>query len=190
MAVQQVNPERRNAKPTNEADQIVIEDRPNPNPGVAVRGEVTITVPVNAPILDASVMTTAEVKSGGEIAVYLIVEGRRELLYRCAGKESSTHKLPDSIRGKTEVQLVADISGRAAYASKSETKRAKGVKRDTDRVLERGLEITFKQLIPEYNAVLFPSNVNTIEVFRLTANVAEPAPAMDKLFENAPDVLR
>jgi hypothetical protein len=88
------------------------------------------------------------------------------------------------------VQLVAEISGRASYASKTETKRAKNVKKDTDRVLERGVDITFKQLIPEYPAMLFPSNVNTFDVFRLTATTAEPAPSLDKLFENAPGILQ
>jgi hypothetical protein len=181
---------RKTLKPIGDADQVVFDDKGEPTPGALMRGEVSITVPLNGPILEASVMTLAEVKAGAEIAVYLIVDGRRELLYKCLPKEDKIHKLPESIRGKTEVQLVAEISGTASYGSKTETKRAKGSKKDTNRVIERGLDMTFNQLIPEYPALLFPSNANTVEVFRLTATTAEPAPGLDKLFENAPGVLR
>lgn len=173
-----------------DADEIILEDKGNPEAGKDMHGEVYITVPVNAPILEASVMTSAEVKAGGKIAVSLILDGGHSFLYNCAPKESQTRKLPDAIRGKTEVRLVADIRGIAAYTKKSETKRVKGSKKDTNRVIERGLDMTFNQLIPDYSAMLFPSNANTFEVFRLTVTLAEPAPAMDKLFENAADVLK
>lgn len=155
-----------------------------------MRGEVSISVPLNAPILEASVMTSAEVKTGGKITVYLIVDGRRIEVYDCESRESKSHKLPEQIRGKTEVQLVVELNGRAGYAKKTEKKRTKTVRRDTDRVIERGVEVTWNQLIPEYPAILFPSNANTVEVFRLTATTGEPAPGLDKLFENAPEILK
>jgi hypothetical protein len=50
--------------------------------------------------------------------------------------------------------------------------------------------MTFKQLIPVYPALLFPSNANTMEVFRLTVTLGEAAPVIDKLFENAAEVLK
>ena len=88
------------------------------------------------------------------------------------------------------MQLVAEFSGTAKYEKKAaETKRARGSKKDSDRVIQKGLDITYNRLVPEYPALLFPSNNNTGEVFRLTATVAEPAHVLDKLFENAQAVL-
>jgi hypothetical protein len=52
------------------------------------------------------------------------------------------------------------------------------------------VDIIHYRLIPEYKAVLFPSNSNTIEVFRLRAVVAEPAPQLTKLFSANPELLR
>ena len=43
---------------------------------------------------------------------------------------------------------------------------------------------------PDYKAVLFPSNSNTYEVFRLKVNLAEPLPNIDKLFAGNTDVLK
>ena len=44
--------------------------------------------------------------------------------------------------------------------------------------------------IPEYKAVLFPSNSNTVEVFRLRVWTADPSPGLNKLFASNPEVLR
>jgi hypothetical protein len=180
---------RRNLRPQGDADQVAIEEVGNPLPGSAMRGEVTITVSPGAPILEASVVTSAEVRSGGSIIVYQMVDGRRVELYKCDPKESRSHKLNDLVRGKTEVQLVAELSGTARYDKKTDTKRARNSKKDNNSVIEKGLDITYTRLIPEYPAMLFPSNNNTTEVFRFTATIAEPAPGLDKLFENAQAVL-
>ena len=181
---------RRMERQIGDAEQVRIDDIGNPPAGSAMRGEVTITVPLNAPFLDGSVITTAEVRSGGSITVYQIVDGRRVELYKCDPKESKSHKLSDLARGRTEVQLVAEFTGTAKYEKKApDTKRARASTKDTDRVIKKGLDITYNRLVPEYPAILFPSNNNTTEVFRLTATVAEPAPVLDKLFENAQAVL-
>ncbi len=185
-----VVPARTGGPSVTDADVYIYQDKATPAQGAALRGEVFITVPLGAPILEASVMTSAEVNAGGAIAVSLIVDGNRVPLYTCTAKESKAHKLPDLIRGKTEVQLVAEITGRATYKTKNSEKRVKQVRRDTDRILQRGLDIHYKQLVPEYSALLFPSNNNTVEVFRLTGVTAEPAPGLDKLFENAREVLK
>ncbi len=173
-----------------DVDQWLLEDKGAPPQGSAMKGEVYITVPLNAPILEASVMTLAEVKSGA-IAVSLLADGRRIQLYRCQSKEDSSHKLPEEIRGKREVQLVAEITGAASYVRKPEEKKVitRG-KKDSDRVIERASEIIIRQLVPEYPAVLFPSNANTIEVFRLTVTTGEEAPQLDALFQNAAEVLK
>jgi hypothetical protein len=52
------------------------------------------------------------------------------------------------------------------------------------------VDIIHYRQIPDYKAVLFPSNSNTIEVFRLKAVVAEPAPLLTRLFSGNPDLLR
>jgi hypothetical protein len=179
----------RKSDPINDAEQYVVEDKGTPSQGSLMKGEVFITVPLNAPILEASVMTLAEVKSG-TITVNLIVDGQRTKLYRCESKEDNSHKLPESIRGKREVQLVAEISGTASYTRKDRTDRVKRAKKDTNRVIEMGLDFVFKQLVPDYPAMLFPSNANTVEVFRLTVTTGEEAPPLDSLFQNAAEVLK
>lgn len=188
--VMSVTASRKTLEPTKDMESTIIEDHANPLPGAAMRSEVSITVPVGVPILEASVMTASEVRGGAEMTVYLLVGGRRDLAYKMTGRDSASHKLPDSVRGRTEVVLVVEINAKAAYSTRTDSKRIKAPKKDTDRVIERGKDWTFKQMIPEYTAMLFPSNANTIEVFRLTAMVGEPAPALDKLFENAPDILK
>ena len=175
---------------TNEVEVILVTDKGFPLPGAVMKGDVFLTIPVGAPMLEASVMTAAEVKAGGSIAVSLVVEGNRIPLYACGSKEDKSHKLPDVIRGKTEVQLVAEITTRAAYRPKNDKRRVRGLKKDGNVVIQRALDVVYSQLVPEYQAVLFPSNSNTVEVFRLTVATADPSPALDKLFENARDVLK
>jgi hypothetical protein len=46
------------------------------------------------------------------------------------------------------------------------------------------------QRVPDYKAMLFPSDSKTREVFRLVAKVAEPMPVLDKIFEHCPAILR
>ena len=126
----------------------------------------------------------------GSLAFGEAVVGKPAPAFTAKDINGKVHKLSDLARGKTEVQLVAEFSGTARYEKKaSETKRARGSKKDSDRVIQKGLDITYNRLVPEYPALLFPSNTNTGDVFRLTATVAEPAPALDKLFENAQAVL-
>jgi hypothetical protein len=185
-----VTPVRYPGANTPEVEQIIVTDKGNPGAGAVTKGEVFLTVPVGAPMLEASVMTSAEVKAGGSIAVSLILEGNRIPLYNCGAKEDKSHKLPDVIRGKTEVQLVAEITARTAYRPKTEKRRVRGLKKDGNYVIQKALDILYNQLIPEYQAVLFPSNSNTVEVFRLTVATADPSPALDKLFENARDILK
>ena len=155
-----------------------------------MKGDVYINVPLNAPILEASVMTLAEVKGSGAINVSLMVDGRRIPLYKCQSKESASHKLPEEIRGKREVQLVAEITGTATYEIKESKLRYNRGKKDTGRVIQMAADMIFRQLVPEYSAVLFPSNANTIEVFRLTVTTGEEAPQLDALFQNAAEVLK
>jgi hypothetical protein len=160
------------------------QDVASPPAGKAVSGEVLISVPVGQPIVEASVTTLAEVKAGASIAVYLIGEGGQRIkLYDCASKEDGSHKLPDAIRGRATVDLVAVMNMTAAYTSKVERRIARPLKKDTrGAILQSGLEIIHYRQIPDFRAVLFPSNSNTIEVFRLKVTVAEPAQALNKLF--------
>jgi hypothetical protein len=185
-----VTPVRTVGPGTPEVEQIIVTDKGSLGAGAVTKGEVFLTIPVGAPMVEASVMTAAEVKAGGSIAVSLILDGNRIPLYSCAGKEDKSHKLPDVVKGKTEVQLVAEITSRAAYRPKTEKRRVRGLKKDGNAVLQKALDIVYNQLVPEYAAVLFPSNSNTVEVFRLTVATADPSPALDKLFENARDILK
>jgi hypothetical protein len=185
-----VTPVRTNGPSSEDAETVIVTDRPNPAANPVATSEVHIAVPLGAPLLDASVMMTAEVKSGAMIAVSLLQDGSKIPLFNCQAKEDRTHKLPEAAaRGKSELTFVADITAKAVYKAKAEKKRVRGSKKDGGRILQRGLDVHYNLLIPEYQAMLFPSNSNTIEVFRLTAGLAEPAPGLDKLFENAKDVL-
>ncbi|HEX7897919.1 MAG TPA: hypothetical protein VF950_09180 [Planctomycetota bacterium] len=186
-----VTPTRTNGPGTPEVETIIVTDKGSIAAGNVTKGEVFLTVPVGAPMLEASVMTSAEVKPGGSIAVSLILDGNRTPLYNCGTKEDKSHKIPpELIRGKTEVQLVAEISSRATYRPKTEKRRVRGLKKDGNYVLQKALDVIYNQLVPEYQAVLFPSNSNTVEVFRLTVATGDPSPGLDKLFENAKDVLK
>jgi hypothetical protein len=166
------------------------EDKPDQPIGSVLTGEVFITVPVGEPILEASVMTAAEVKPGSSIVVSLIHNAERIRLYACGAKEDDLHKLPDAVKGKTQVDLVAAISMKSAYTAKVERRRVRGLKKNNANVvIQKALDVVHHRLIPDYHAMLFPSNSNTIEVFRLKVTTGEPLPAVTKLFANAPPEL-
>jgi hypothetical protein len=162
-------------------------DRIDPPAGKAITGEVFITVPVGAPLIEGSVITTAETKQGGTITVYQINRGERIKLYTCKAKEEESHPLADSIRGQTQVELVAVIATQAAYTSKTERHDICGLKMDQKArtVIQKGVELVHDRQIPEYRAILFPSHSNTYEVFRLKAVLGEPAPVLNRLFADA-----
>lgn len=158
--------------------------------GTPQTGDVFITVPVGEPIIEASVTTHAEVKPGGSITVYLIHNAERIRLYQCGAKEDGSHKLPDAVKGKSQVDLVAVVSSKVAFTPKVERRRVRGLKKDQKGyVIQRALDVVHNRLIPDYQAMLFPSNSNTIEVFRLKVTTGEPAPGLTKLFANAPPEL-
>lgn len=180
---------------TFELDIRVNSDDGTPVAGTPMKGEVTINVPVGAPILEASVITTAEVKSGGSITVYHSAgpnEGdKRTKLYMCDPKEGQSHAIPvELVRGATEVNLVAVIEGPAAYIAKTERRHVRAAVRQGKILVSPAVDVIHYRQIPDYKAVLFPSNSNTIEVFRLKVAIADPSPMIDKLFLTAPDVLR
>lgn len=180
---------------TFELDIRVNVDEGVPGPGVAMKGEVTINVPVGAVILEASVITVAEVKSGGSITVYHAAgpneNDKRTKLYTCDPKESQSHNIPvELVRGTTEVNLVAVIEEQAAYIAKTERRHVRAATRQGKILVSPAVDIIHYKQIPDYKAVLFPSNSNTIEVFRLKLALADPSPMLDKLFVTAPDVLK
>jgi hypothetical protein len=49
-------------------------------------------------------------------------------------------------------------------------------------IIQPALDIIHYRTFPDYRAVHFPSNQNTIEVFRLKVATAEPAAWINKLF--------
>jgi hypothetical protein len=170
-------------------------DEGSPPAGQAMTGEVTIQVPLGVPILEASIITTAEVKAGGTITIYHVTGsgdgGRRVKLYTCDPKESQSHVIPpELIRGLNEVNLVAVIEQTAAYTAKIERRHVRNVIRNGKFITSPALDIIHHRQIPDYKAVLFPSNSNTIEVFRLKAALAEPMPNLDKLFVGNLEVLK
>jgi hypothetical protein len=167
------------------------EDVGNPPNGSAIEGEVAISVPVGEPILEASVMTRAIVKGGGSIVVSLDGgQGQRTRLYTCSSSEEGMHRLPDSIRGSTQIELVVSLKGTARYSTKTERRTLRKATEAGRNLVQRGLEEIHYRLIPEYTVMLFPSNENTQEVFRLKAVVAESAPLLDKVFETCPEILK
>jgi hypothetical protein len=170
-----------------------------PPAGTKMSGEVMINVPVGGTILEASVITTAEVKAGGSITVYHVgAPGagnenaeKRTKLYSCDPKESQSHPIPtDLVRGTTEVNLVAVIEQTAAYSKKVDRRHVRGATYKGKILMSPAVDIIHHKEIPEYKAVLFPSNSNTVEVFRLRCAIADPSPQLDKLFAANPEVLK
>jgi hypothetical protein len=176
---------------TGEMETRLENDQVDPPAGRPMEGEVMISIPVNQPILEASVMMVSEVRGGGTITVYLVVEGDRKLLYRAAGKDQESRKLPDAIRGRTSIDLVAVMTATASYIAKVEKRHIKSPVR-TRLSFTPGLEVQHNRQIPEAQVALFPSNSNTFEVFRLTLALGEPAPALNAVFARAgaSDVLK
>jgi hypothetical protein len=170
-------------------------DDGTPPAGQQMTGEVTIQVPLGAPVLEASVITTAEVKAGGTITIYHVSgsgdNARRVKLYTCDPKEGQSHVIPaELVRGLNEVNLVAVIEQTAAYTNKIERRHVRPLVRNGKIIQSPALDIIHHKMIPDYKAVLFPSNSNTIEVFRLRAALAEPLPHIDKLFASNLEILK
>jgi hypothetical protein len=181
--------------PTYELDIRVNVDEGLPPQGTPMKGELTINVPVGEPLLEASVITTAEVKAGASITVYHTVGSgeneKRTKLYICDPRETQSHTIPpELIRGQSEVNLVAVIEEQASYLQKVDRRHARAAVMKGKYQVSPAVDVIHYRLIPEYKAVLFPSNSNTIEVFRLRAVVADPAPQFTKLFASNPDLLK
>jgi len=146
-------------------------------------------------LIEASVLTTAEVKAGGSIIVYHVVGSgdneKRTKLYMCEAKEGQSHPIPpELLRGMQEVNLVAVIEEPASYLTKVERRHARPAVMRGKYVQAPAVDVIHYRQIPEYKAVLFPSSSNTIEVFRLKAVLAEPAPNLNKLFAGNPELLK
>jgi hypothetical protein len=158
-----------------------------PAAGSPLAAEVTIDVPLEAPLIEGSVMTRAEVEGGGSIEVFLVQMpgGQRTRLYSCSGKDSASRKLPPAVLGWTRLTLVASIRMQAAYTSKREERLVRPPRFEKNTLIQVGLVKIHDRLIPDYKAVLFPSNSNTVEIFRLNGDFAEPAPSLNKLFQDA-----
>lgn len=170
-------------------------DEGNPTQGTPMKGEVTINVPIGAQLLEASVITIAEVKAGGSIVVYHVTGSgeneKRTKLYSCDPKEQQSHVIPpELIRGLTEINLVAVIEETANYSTKVDRRHVRGAVRNGKVVQIPAVDVVHHRLIPEYKAVLFPSNSNTVEVFRLRVWTADPSPGLNKLFASNPEVLK
>jgi hypothetical protein len=180
---------------TYEMEYKLLVDEGVPATGKAMKAEVTMHIPVGAPILEAAVTTTAEVKAGGSIVVHYYTGSgdneKRTKLYVCDPKESQSHPIPtELVRGTSEVNLVAVIEQTAAYAPKTERRHVRNASFKGKIQMAPAVDVIHYRQVPEYKAILFPSNSNTIEVFRLKVTVGEPAPALDKVFANNPEALR
>jgi hypothetical protein len=166
-----------------------------PTAGTPMKADVILSVPVGEPLLEASVITTAEVKAGGSITVYHFTGSgdteKRTKLYTCDARESGSHVIPpELIRGLSEVNLVAVIEMPAAYIQKVERRHARTGVYKGKLCVTPAVDVVHYRMIPDYKAVLFPSNQNTLEVFRLSAKVAEAAPHLTKLFASNADLLK
>ncbi len=181
---------------TYEQDVRVDYDKGLPAPGAFMKGEVSIFVPVGEPILEASVMTAAEVKAGGSIVVFLVNKTgdieKRTKLYVCDPRESQSHVIPaELIRGATEVSLVATIEGTAGFTQKVERRHVKNAIRQGNKVVAPALDVIHYRLTPDYKALLFPSQpTGSADVFRLKVSVGEAAASLNKLFAATPDALK
>lgn len=155
-------------------------------PGKELYGEVLINVPLDRIVLEGAVLAVAEVKQGASITMSLLHEGQRIKLYTATSRDDSFHKLPDLVRGRMALDLVAEIRMRAAYVKKIERHTLQRLRRDPrGNVVARELEVVHERLVPDYAAVLFPSTPRGGDVFKLRLVVAEPAEGLTALFRNA-----
>jgi hypothetical protein len=170
-------------------------DEGMPAAGVPMKGEVTMSIPLGEPLLEASIITTAEVKAGGSITIYHVTGSgdneKRTKLYMCEAREGSSHAIPvELIRGSLDLNLLAVIEEPATYIQKVERRHARAAIMKGKYQVAPAVDVIHYRQIPDYKAELFPSTSNTIEVFRLRAILADPAPQLTKLFAANPDVLR
>lgn len=168
-------------------------DKTDPKPGTMLVGEVAISVPLEKPLIEASVKLLTEVRSGGKITVYLRKGLEKVQLATITGKSNRSIPIPsEHILGTTQLNLVVEMRMIAAYKTRSVKHPIRPFRRgDTrGRGSQAGIELIHNQSIPDYPTRLFPSNSNTHEVFRLRAKLAEPAVGLDRLFEPFPEVLR
>jgi hypothetical protein len=74
----------------------------------------------------------------------------------------------------------------AAYTPKKERRVTQlPRKNQSGLIVADGKEVVHYRQIPDFKATLFPSNSNTVEVFRLKLSVGEPAAALNDLFQKA-----
>ena len=106
----------------------------------------------------------------------LIHEGRKVKAYDCASKEDRPRKLPDLVAGKTQIDLMVEFEFKAADRPRTERRKIRDPIRRPGMATLAGIEVIHARLIPDYGAVLFPSGPDTVEVFRLRAGIAQPAP--------------
>jgi hypothetical protein len=95
--------------------------------------------------------------------------GNRIKVYQCGAKEESPRKLPDAIRGKQEVNLIAVMSATAAYTQKIECHRVQEPVKDGKTITQKGLEVVHYRKIPEFQRAV----------------VGELAAGLNSLFEKA-----
>ena len=160
-----------------------------------MKGELTINIPVGEILLEATVTTAAEVKAGGSITIYHVTgsgeEQKRTKLYTCDPRESQSHVIPPAlVRGLTDLNLIAVIEQTSSYSQKQERRHVQKAVMKGKQQQAPAVDVIHYRMVPEYKAMLFPSDKNTIEVFRLKAVVGDPAPQLTKLFAGNPDLLK
>ncbi len=168
-----------------EREEHVKHDEGSPKPGDKATAEVVVAFKCEAPVIEAKIKALAEVEFGA-IECFLEVDGARLQVFRAQKKEDRTHKLPDAIRGKSDVRLVFTIMYNAQYNSRKERRVVQPLKYGPDKKLvQKEIIVVHDRLIPNYTTRLFPSNSNTIEIFRANVVVAELSIGLNKAFEQA-----
>jgi hypothetical protein len=174
-----------------EKDLITKKDEGVPKDGKAMTSEVMIPIHSDLPIIEAKIRAVIEVDNGQVICTVTTAAGRQEV-FRAASKEDRTHKLPDSVRGATDITIALSVTTVADYETKTDRRKIAPLKKDGGRVIQKEVEVMHERMIPRYGVRIFPSTSNTMEVFRATLVVGEPSIGLNKAFEaaGAMDVLR
>lgn len=154
--------------------------------GTPLYGEVLISIPLDQIVLEGAVLALAEVKGGASITMSLLHGGERVKLYTVTSKDESYHKLPERVRGARALDFAAEIRMKAAYVKKVERRPIQRLRRDPRGTVQgKEVEVVHERLVPDYQAVLFPSTPRGGDVFKVRLVVGDPAEGLTALFRNA-----
>ncbi len=148
-------------------------------------GRLRISVPFDAPLLEASVRVLAVVKSGAAVGC-LELQGRRIEAFRVQSGMKS-YELPKEVKGQRELRIILECTQMAKITRRTIKRVTAPVNKDprSGQILAKGSQVVYDSAAVECGVEIFPSNSNTSEVFRARVAVGQLSVPLNRLFEEA-----